>query len=212
MTLYVYAIVDEPAGIRGIEFFRVGKAWVAFAPLNGREAPAVSVEAAVAHDKIVRRIAKACAAVLPLRFGTVASDEKTLAKQLSPLAKSIAEALERVRDAVQLTIRVSGTPAPVKGGPGTKYLAGRAESVPEIAALTLATRALVRAARSERRSDAIPLSLGVPHPKPHFATVYHLVDRVSVAEWRRAVKKSNLDGVTVTVSGPWPPYAFAELL
>lgn len=201
MTLYIYAIVDEPAGLEGIEFFRIGKAWVAF---QHRESPPVSVEAAVAHDKIVQRIAKACTAVLPLRFGTTATDEKTLAKKLSPLAKPIAEALKRVHDAVQLTIRVRGTPAPAaekSTRPGTKYLVERAERVPEIAPLTLATRELVRAARIERREVG-----------DSFATVYHLVDRASLAAWRRALKKTNLEGVTVTVSGPWPPYAFAELL
>lgn len=198
--LYIYAIVDAPAGVRDVEFFRVGQAWVAF---ERRPAEPISIEAAVAHDKVVQRIAKACDAVLPLRFGTTASDEKTLAKQLSPLRKAIADALRRVHDAVQLTIRVSGTPQPVEsaGGPGAKYLAARAQRVPEIAPLTLATRAFVRAARAERR--AVGAS---------FATVYHLVDRASLAEWRRAVKKTKLEGVTITVSGPWPPYAFADLL
>ena len=37
-------------------------------------------------------------------------------------------------------------------------------------------------------------------------------ERARLAEWRRLVKKTSLEGVTITVSGPWPPYAFAELL
>jgi len=73
------------------------------------------------------------------------------------------------------------------------------ERVPEIAALTEETRPFVRAVRVERRD--------------HFATVYHLVERSAVRAWRAAVARAlaRLGSIRVTTTGPWPPYAFAEL-
>jgi hypothetical protein len=43
--------------------------------------------------------------------------------------------------------------------------------------------------------------------------VYHLVPKKNVKKWRAAVEEGSalLDRVTLTTSGPWPPYAFAEL-
>jgi hypothetical protein len=43
------------------------------------------------------------------------------------------------------------------------------------------------------------------------ATVYHLVPRASAEAYRRALARHAADaGVRVVISGPWPPYAFAD--
>ncbi|MCW5817256.1 MAG: GvpL/GvpF family gas vesicle protein [Labilithrix sp.] len=232
-ALYLYAIVgEEPARLpRGTEVVRAGRAWVVVAR---RAAPAVTLENAVAHDRVVQQLARACDAVLPLRFGGTIASEAALRKKLAPLAGPIREALARVRGAVQMTMRVSGQEAahvddrPEEGpqkrvrsapsasregrvgggapdddqGPGARYLARKvaAERVPEIAPITQATRERVRAARIERKRT-----------ERSFATVYHLVDKGELRAWRRIVRATSIEGVTVTVSGPWPPYAFAEL-
>ena len=113
-----------------------------------------------------------------------------------------------MKGAIQMTLRVAGSaarPIAPRGGPGTRCLAKRmaTRSVPEIAPVTEATRAFVRASRAERKVEGQRL----------VATVYHLVPREHLRAWRRAVRRAlpELEGVEITFTGPWPPYAFAEL-
>ena len=209
--LYLNALVDwrlrGPLG-RGIarrplSLVRAGVAWVVVEPAEAREPTPAAL---VAHDRVVRRLARSAGAILPLRFASTADDAAAVRALVAPMSALIAGAFGRVRKAVQFTLRVSGLvsrPAPARSaGPGTRWLAKRiAEGrVPEIAPLTEATAPYVREVRLERRGEG--------------ATVYHLVPREHVASWRAAVARSlaALDArIRVSVTGPWPPYAFAEL-
>jgi hypothetical protein len=212
--LYLYAIVEarprralgKGVARRPLTLVRVERAYVV---VERAEAPDATPEALVAHDRIIQRIARATPAVLPLRFASTAPDRAAIEALVAPLSGALADAFERVRGAVQFTLRVSGrrAAAPKAGrrvGPGTRWLAKRIakQRVVEIAPLTEATRPFVREARAERH-DRPPL----------LASVYHLVAREDVRAWRAAVARSLplLDGVRVTTTGPWPPYAFAEL-
>jgi hypothetical protein len=224
-SLYLYALVERrpraPLGLgihrRRLELTRAGKAWVVF---EAGSAAAPSPARILAHDRVIRRIARSTPAILPLRFGSTAADEPAIRRLLASLSDPIARAFDRVRGAVQFTLRVRGRPAPAPAartpgraagvGPGTRWLAERLarSAVPEIAPLTEATAPWVRAVRTERegarRSARDPDLL---------ATVYHLVAQGDVDAWRSAVAGSvpRLRRVTVSATGPWPPYAFAEL-
>ena len=72
--------------------------------------------------------------------------------------------------------------------------------MPEIAPLRSALAPLVLAERAERH-DRPPL----------LASVYHLVPRGRSRAYRRAVAtaRARLGAVRLSVTGPWPPYAFA---
>jgi hypothetical protein len=215
--IYMYAFVDrrpprlEQLG-RGIGrqplfLVRAGKAFVVVEHGSAREATRAAV---VAHDRVVRRLSRLFPAVLPLRFGSIAPDPAALQALIAPLAAPIARAFDRVRGAVQFTLRVSGLPDPAPSldrrvGPGTRWLAKRAarHTVPELASLTEATRPFVRSVRVERHDRA-----------PQLASVYHLVAREDVRKWRVAFARSLAvlpGGVRVTMSGPWPAWSFAEL-
>ena len=227
MTLYLYAIVDaRPPGPLGkgiarrpLDVARVGRAWIVFERAAARPPTKTAL---VAHDRVVRRVAGASSAVLPLRFGSTVADRAALAELVAPLSSGIGRALERVRGAAQLTLRVHGARAqrriPEGAGPGTRWLAARfaRSQVPEIAALTEATRGLVREVRIQRH-DRDPERPPPPRRSATahlLATVYHLVAREDVARWRAAVERAlpHVAPVTVTATGPWPPYAFAELV
>jgi hypothetical protein len=173
----------------------------------------------VAHDRVVRRLGRTFSAILPLRFATTAPDEASLRALLAPLSGAIGRALDRVRGAVQFDLRVTGrrarrTPPAAAAGPGTRWLATKTARlrVPELAPLTEATHAIVRATRLERH-DAGPWRKA-PVDAP-FASAYHLVARADVRAWRRAVASAvpllAQRKVGVVVTGPFPPYAFAEL-
>jgi hypothetical protein len=120
---------------------------------------------------------------------------------------SLRRQLVRVRNRVQMTVRLveAGVSRrePVQGPPasGAAYLRGRAEAqrVPGFEPLRAAVRPWVRDERTERRGAV--------------ATVYQLIPRGSVASYRRALDRAAAAaGARIVVSGPWPPYAFADPL
>jgi hypothetical protein len=214
--LYLYAIVSRRppraalgTGMSGhaLTVVRAGGAHVV---CERAGAPQPTPRAVRAHDRIVKRIAAATPAVLPFRFGSVAADGGAVRTMLEPVGGAIAKALALVDGCVQYTLRVYGEPAGVTGapkgsGPGTRWLGVRLRSrrAPEIAAVTEATASFVRAARAERH-DRPPL----------VASVYHLVPRAQARAYRSALSQAagKLARVEVKTSGPWPPYAFAELV
>jgi hypothetical protein len=218
--VYVYALLgqtpppDTGAGLRDepLRTLRIGDLVAAVGDMTDR--PAVNEATLRAHDAVVRRLADAVDAILPVRFGSLLP-ESSLTELLTARGRELREALGLVARREQMTLRVLGEApasrdAPPDGvdradlGPGTRYLAGRraawrrAREVPELASLRPALQPLVRAERVTRH-DAPPL----------LASVYHLVDRGAAAAYRAAVERAPQRTVRVVVSGPWPPYAFA---
>jgi len=166
-----------------------------------------------AQDAVLRRLALAVEAVLPVRFGTLVDDDTALAESLAGRRPQLARALGRVAGCEQMTLRVWGESAPaapvaeLDGGPGTRYLAGRrqaqawARRVPELDPVRGQLEALVREERAERH-DRPPL----------LATVQHLIRRGTGARYIEAIDaaRAALRPWRVSVTGPWPAYAFAE--
>jgi hypothetical protein len=174
----------------------------------------VSAGALAAHDRVVRLLGDQVDAVLPARFGWIA-EEATLDRSLEPHRARLLEALELTAGREQMTLRLYGAPpddgaaaAPPEPWSGTAYLeskrsaARRRRELREIDPLREALSGLVRAERTE----------GGPRLGPGpFARVHHLVDRGQNAEYRRIVAAiaPRLAPLRTTVSGPWPPYAYA---
>jgi hypothetical protein len=212
-AITLYAIADaRPRGALGkgiggkpLVVVRAGGAHVVIERASPAEP---SVRTLRAHDRIVRRVARFAPAVLPVRFGTSVADARSLAALLAPLEDALADALAAVRECVQYTLRVHGPPAPPekpnpRSGPGARFMAKRLaeRQAPEIAPVTAATKEWVRASRVERHADK----------GDHVATVYHLVPRREARAYRAALVRARVREVRVVVTGPWPPYAFAEL-
>jgi hypothetical protein len=86
-------------------------------------------------------------------------------------------------------------------GPGTRYLVARrrAHGIPELDPIRPLLDGLVSDERVQRH--AAP---------PLVASVYHLVPRGRCAQYRAGVARAarRLAPLRLTVSGPWPPYAF----
>lgn len=206
MSIGLYAIVSRaPAqaqGARGepLRTLAVGEVLA----LVGDEPPALSIEALRAHEAAVRRISEATDACLPARFGCAAGDDEGMERLLRNRAQELAEALALVRGREQMTLRIHGKVAPARamalGGPGTRYLEERrkARRLPELDPLRTALGALARAERIERHTEPGLL-----------ASVYHLIDRGSAAAYGAAVRRAELHGLHVSVSGPWPAWSFA---
>jgi hypothetical protein len=159
------------------------------------EAPAMSAEALRAHDAAVRRIAAACEAFLPARFGSVAENLAALEGR----EESLLEALALVRGREQMTVRVYGCAPPPSRSSGTAYLESLRDvhTVHELDPLREALREIVRAERVEaHRTEGLR------------ASVYHLVDRGAAPAYLRIVESVSL-AVKVAPSGPWPAWSFA---
>jgi hypothetical protein len=165
-------------------------------------------------------------ALLPARFGTSARDLPDLHAMISSRETTLRRNLRAVRNRAQMTIRIVGSdPSDVgralsglPGGPdkvrptqegkstrtarqsGTQYLRSRQREydVPVFAPLRAAVRPLIRDERVEKRGNV--------------ASIYQLVPRGSVDRYRSAIEEAARDaGVRMIVSGPWPPYAFADI-
>mgnify|MGYP001489250819 CR=1 FL=1 len=202
------SVIDLPtAGLRAL----VGR--------PGSRIP-VAADTLRAHDEAVRRVAAAAQATLPARFGQTAPDEAALDAALAPRASAFAAALERVRDCEQMTLRLFGPPSAPEDphpagpgaelGPGARYLAGRraraAATPPALTALLERLAPLVREARLERTAP------GPAGPGPQLlASVYQLVPRAQLTAYRAAFDAHPAPAAPhrITLSGPWPPYAFA---
>jgi hypothetical protein len=157
-----------------------------------------------------------------VRFATCVSEEE-LAVILRARQQSFRRNLEAVRNRAQMTIRIvekhpgSKDARPASNdrrsrgaagssraaGSGRSYLHARAQELArarEVAgfhAVRAAVRRWVKDERVERQAAV--------------ASVYHLVPRELIPKYRRALEAAAADsGIRLVISGPWPPYAFAE--
>jgi hypothetical protein len=221
--LYLYAVVGEPPHGdpgRGLRRERLEViAGRGFHLIVGRmdRPPAAAAAVVRGHDATVRRIAAAVEAILPMRFGSVVPDEDSAARLFAPRAVELAGRLVHVRGHEQMTLRVFGPrraarsrppgAARTRGarpGPGTRYLAERqrlhgAATAPELDPIRPLLDGLVADERVQRHTTP-----------PLLASVYHLVPREHGARYRACVARGarQLAPLRLTVTGPWPPYAF----
>jgi hypothetical protein len=174
--------------------------------------PAMAREALAGHDAVARDVAAHAPAVLPARFGTLLDGEAQLREMLAGREPELLAALALVRGREQMTLRLYGTldaapPEPAGDGPGARYLAARAATIgtprrhPQIAALLDRVAPLVRAERLEAHQTP-----------PLVASAYHLIDRGGASAYRAALRPppGASAALRVSISGPWPPYAFTE--
>jgi hypothetical protein len=220
--LYLYAVVDEaPRGDvgRGLRRERLvvlpGRAFQVIAGEMDR-APEPAPGALRRHDAVVRRIAAAVDAILPMRFGSVVPDQAAARRLLRPRARELAGRLGEVRGHEQMTLRLFDRRGPARrrpapgaplarrrSGPGTRYLAQRRPrhlgGAPELDPIRSLLEGLVADERVQRHATP-----------PLVASVYHLVPRARRAQYRTRIARAaaRLAPMRLTVSGPWPPYAF----
>jgi len=228
--LYLYAVVrEEPrgplgAGLAAEPIVPVRVAGVVVLAGHVDTSPEIDRATLEAHDAVVRRLAALTDALLPVRFGTVIAGGRALEDALAVQRRLLAEALDLVAGREQMTLRVYG-PSPVATadaratadagetwtdgsaqGPGARYLAARrhdhrvAAALPALDPVRAALAELAHAERIERHTTP-----------PLIASVYHLIARGAVADYRARLDTalSALEPMRIAVSGPWPAYAFA---
>ena len=227
MSLYVYALVAKApseglgSGMNG-EALRVVTCGGLLAVVGDMSAPpAVTSTALREHDRAIRRMTAITDTVLPMRFGSMVDGELDLARRLEPAEATLEAALVRVAGREQMTVRVyerqprgeedtriAAPPAAAADlGPGARYLLERRrtlENDPHRAALDAvlaAPASFIRGQRIESHGS-----------RPLIASVHHLIERGQGEAYAAVLHAGTADLIdaAVTVSGPWPPYAFAS--
>lgn len=224
--IYVYAITDRPqtatvpeAGIEGSCLFPVAYRDIAtvVSLLNRVEVPPTA-ENVWRHEEIVEQL-MAMGAVLPVRFGTVLTDEAAVRAMLAARYSHFVANLDRVRGRVELGLRVLGEnedhPTQQDAAARTKssgraYLFARAEEERRARARYERGEALAAELDGVLAGLAVETSHQVQASSRLLLTAAYLVERVGVGPFLRKVQAlgSTYPGMHVVCTGPWPPYSF----
>ena len=181
----LYAITSSPAphaeGLRAIE---KGGLAALCSPASERE---LSAEDLWRREEALESLMQECD-LLPVRYGMVVNDEDAAGRLLDARREELLQALERVRGAVELAVRVAGDErtVPTDGGTYIRVKTRLLEMHEVLSALARESRELSpgRGAYLVPRED-----------------VAAFVARVA------ALEEANED-LSLLCTGPWPPYSF----
>lgn len=230
MKLYVYCLAEgvprlheTPCGVSGepvriVEFEDLS----AVVSVSRSDAFQISRKNALAHHEVVHSITQQTTP-LPTRFGTLVTVEQ-LRNYVSTNRPAIKAKLAQVRGGVEMNVRmietIAGTDTGQQSkdenvlGPGTAFLLEKRREISHDEAGAAQRDQLSRWLR-EKLGDLIKeekISL-VPSQTIILARADHLIKREAVQEYRtkmtRAVEER--PEVRFMVSGPWPPYSFANI-
>jgi hypothetical protein len=163
-------------------------------------------ERALVHGEVIDALMRQASAVLPVRFGEAVADETALAASVHDRADALRRGFARVRDCVEIGLRVWGANPDIAASTGAEYMqARRALEQDRREIVDGLHRALVALAR-DARVDERPLQ-----GREQLLAAY-LVPRSSVDELQAVVDAfaARHPGLTVVCTGPWAPFSFAE--
>jgi hypothetical protein len=203
-VIELYAITDHPgpplpdlAPLRAAAVDGLAAIW---APAGE---PDLSAEALWRHEELVEALMED-RDLLPVRYGTRLDDETAAARAVEERHDDLVAALDRIRGAVELSVRAIATgepPAPTAGGTGAQYLRTKARSAGVARTVHEPLAALARAT-----------FLRPPKPPSELPRAAYLVDREAVVRFTRRVaelERANPE-LQLLCTGPWPPYSFVE--
>jgi hypothetical protein len=210
-VIELYAITDSPGPpLPDLAPLKLVKVDGLAAVCTPAEEADVSAETLWRHEEVVEAL-MADRDLLPVRYGTRLEDEGAVARAVEERREELAAALDRVRGAVELSVRVMAAAAMPPSGPsgppassGAEYLRQRARAD---ASQNRAAGALHEPLAALSRESAE----GRPRPPEQFRGAY-LVERDTVASFTAEVARLQTEhpGLSILCTGPWPPYTFAE--
>jgi glycosyltransferase involved in cell wall biosynthesis len=210
-VIELYAVTDPPGvplpGAAAARVLPSGRLAVVYAPAPDADADDPA-EALWRHEELVEALMEH-GDVLPFRYGTRCEDVRAVACAVSKREAELRSALERIRGAVELSVRaLVGQPSQQPSHTGESaadYLAARTRAAVRAQAVSDAVheplRAVARASRV-RAADS---------PSEQLRAAY-LVDRDRVDDFVRAVAalQQRRPDLRLLCTGPWPPYSFTE--
>jgi hypothetical protein len=228
MKLYVYCVME------GVDALKHSLAGISGAPVRLLNLEAFSLlvsdfpddvvpitrDNVFAHATVVRSVLDRVTP-LPLRFGTLVS-EPQLKSFVASRSKALQARLELVRGCVEMSVKIlwnrplNEGPSPsdaAEDKPGTAFLAAKRREI-------LGSEA--RVAEATRTATWLQDQVGEVVKEARISTnstqkllvaAAHLVDRDSVEHYRAKLKQARAEKPELhfLVSGPWPPYSFANI-
>jgi hypothetical protein len=207
-VIQVYAVVDHPGpplpGDEPLQAVASGGLALVCAPAGEL---AATPEALWHHEHVVEALMEE-RDLLPVRYGTRLADEREAARSLETRAPELERALDGVRGAVELSLRVLGeskaTVPPAAARSGADYMSAknRATAAQEQAMRNVhrPLESLVRAATQRR-----------PHGSAELLRAAYLVERDRVRPFVRRVCELQREQprLKLLCTGPWPAYSFS---
>lgn len=165
-------------------------------------APAPTERALRAQAAALAKLERQGLSFLPVRFGSVVTDEAELARLLAPMSAALKKALALTRGRHQMTVRVRGMRPKAPRTSGRAFLAARARDarVPEADPVRKAVARLIAAEETG------------PARGPYAGAVHHLVDAANIERYIAAVTDlQRRSPGRFVLSGPMPPFAFTAV-
>lgn len=233
---YVYCLLsEEPAGepalrgLAGTPVTAVAEAGICALVGDLPAGEAVpSIDRVRSHHEVVEGALDLCSTVLPCRFGTFFPDGESLRRVLRREAGRLRAALFHVRDRCEVGVRMLVDSAPAARAPADAGGGGGGGG--EGSGRDFLTRARGRQARREvlrEAADACQRELERRTAPLWTSVVAHdrlvrsgllrslafLLPREDLAAFERRYAASAREhpGLKMLLSGPWPPYSFAEV-
>jgi hypothetical protein len=228
VLLWLYALadaldsLDDAVGVEGeTPVVIASRSW---AMVGGwiEKRPPIDRDSLTRQDALVRQVHARARAVLPMRFGTSVTDPDAAARALEPLDAVIRARFDVVRDREQMTLRAGASGASSASGASVASGASSASGASEEREAP-GRRYLERLAAERRPVEIQPLlqALAPLERAVHIesgrqsglVTVYHLIDRGRSAEYLESVARAvrAQPHLSIRATGPFPPYAFADL-
>jgi len=227
MKLYVYCLVEGINALSG-PVRGIGGAPVRLEKIEGLgvlvsdfddDAVPVTQENAMDHAAAVRSVLDRTTP-LPFRFGTLVSEQQ-LRSFIVARKPALETNLSLVRDCVEMGVKIiwdvpkdkEDEPREREDGIGTTFLAAKRREI---------LGSELRAAQAREISTWLHQSMSgliqaekvsTQPSEKLFLTAAHLVGRVNVEQYREKtaqVRDERLD-LHFLLSGPWPPYSFANI-
>ena len=220
--LYVYAVTEAGAfpsepGIGGAPTHSVLEAGLAVIVSDiEASAPKLDEDDMWTHESVVESV-MGTSPVLPMRLGTILPAEDDVRALVRERRDELAEALERVRGAVELGLRAAiASPArpalATAGAPEERAMSGSEYMRERLDAKQRADE-LARRIHEPLASVARESSYSMRGADGSQMRASYLVDDDAVEEFQRCVEALERDDIvsTITCTGPWPPYSFVAL-
>jgi len=227
MKLYVYCLAEgvdrldkTPRGVAGtavqIAKFEDLSALVSVCRSDAFQ---VTRKNALAHHEVVRSITQQTTP-LPARFGTLVTVQQ-LQNYVSTHRPAIKAKLAHVRGRAEMNVRMIANKDPLQKsknedapGPGTAFLLEKRKEILSEEA-EVAQKNQLSAWLREKLGDLIKEEkISVNSSETVIlAKADHLIERVDVQEYRTRMAQAveERPEVRFMVSGPWPPYSFANI-
>jgi hypothetical protein len=179
-----------------------------------------------AHDAVLAA-ARERATLVPFRFGTIFRNEDHVRAMLAE-RRDLADALARVRGKVELGVKAfldappdEGSEETPTGGAGRSYLERKQqlrqradERAARMQSLAQESHERLLAAAADGRANPLQPAEVATEAGQMFLNGAYLVPLEREREFSDAVaeltERFRADGATYVVTGPWPPYNFAD--